>query len=96
MNQKEILRRLQETRPLWQRFGAEKLALFGSVARDQARVDSDLDVLVAFTDSPTFDQYMELKFFLEDICGRSVDLVTVESIRPQLRPNIERDAIYVS
>jgi uncharacterized protein len=96
MAQQDILRRLVEHRATWQRLGAEKLAVFGSVAREEERSDSDLDVLVLFADSPTFDQYMELKFFLEEICGRSVDLVTVESIRPQLRPKIEREAIYVS
>jgi predicted nucleotidyltransferase len=96
MDQQDILNRLQEHRPTWESLGAKSLAIFGSVARDQARPNSDIDVLVVFAGSPTFDQYMELKFFLEEICGRPVDLVTVESVRPQLWPNIKREAIYVS
>lgn len=96
MDQQEILNCLQERRAIWEALGAKSLAIFGSVARDQARADSDVDILVVFAGSPTFDQYMELKFFLEEICGRPVDLVTLESIRPQLWPNVEREAIYVS
>ncbi len=79
-----------------ERFGVKDLAVFGSVARDEARPDSDVDVLVTFEGPATFDGYMDLKFFLEDLLGCPVDLVTDKAVRPQLRPRIEREAIHVT
>lgn len=78
------------------RFGVKSLALFGSVARDEARSDSDVDILVEFEGSPSFAQYMDFKFLLEDTLGRPVDLATRNMLRPQLRTNIEKEAIRVA
>jgi predicted nucleotidyltransferase len=78
------------------RFGVRQLALFGSHARDEARAGSDIDMLVEFDGPATFDNYMGLKFFLEDTLGCQVDLVTRKALRPELRPSIEKDAIRVS
>jgi predicted nucleotidyltransferase len=50
-------------------FGIKSLELFGSLARDEARVTSDVDILVEFEETPTFDHYMGLKFYLEDLLG---------------------------
>lgn len=77
------------------RFGVRSLALFGSRARDQARADSDIDILVEFDGPATSARYFGLQFFLEDLLGAPVDLVTDKALRPQLRPFIERDAIHV-
>jgi uncharacterized protein len=77
------------------RFGVKRLALFGSTARDEAREDSDVDVLVDFAE-PTFRGYMGLKFFLEDMFHTSVDLVCDDAVRPRLKSRIERDAINVA
>lgn len=55
-----------------------------------------MDLLVAFEGLPTFDRYMGLKLFLEDLLGRRVDLVTEDALRPELRPAIEREAIRVA
>ncbi len=96
MNRDEILRLLQRKRAEINQFDVLSLALFGSVARDEATPDSDLDVLVAFRNEATFDTYMNLKFYLEELVGRSVDLVTEQAVRPQLKPSIQRDAIYVT
>ena len=72
-----------------QKYGVKKIGVFGSFARGEGRKDSDIDVLVEFKDSfETFDNYMELKFFLEDLFGRKVDLVTIEALRPQLKEDI--------
>ena len=57
-------------------YGVKSLALFGSVARDEATLKSDVDLLVEFDGKVTFDRYMDLKFFLEDSLGCSVDLVS--------------------
>ncbi|MBW3538992.1 MAG: nucleotidyltransferase family protein [Planctomycetes bacterium] len=96
MNSHEIIRLLSERLPdIRQRFAVRELALFGSVARDEGRPDSDVDLLVTFADRPTFDNYMGLKLYLEDLLGVSVDLVIHSDLRPALRPRIEQEALYV-
>ena len=77
-------------------FGVQRLALFGSTARDEARDDSDLDVLVDFDVVPTLDAFMGLKFFLEDRLGLRVDLVTPDALKPRMRPMVEREAVDVA
>jgi uncharacterized protein len=72
------------------------LAIFGSVARDEARPDSDVDFLVELTAPVTFDRYMDVKFYLEDLLAKPVDLVTALSLKPQLRSIVEREAIRVA
>ncbi len=90
----EILQTLAAHRDKLTRLGVKTLAVFGSVARDEARPDSDVDILVEFQGPATFNSYMDLKFFLEDLLGRPVDLVTRKSIRPRLKTQIEREALY--
>jgi len=77
------------------RFGVRGLAVFGSLARDQAHAGSDIDILVEFDGPATSARYFGLQFFLEDLLGAPVDLVTERALRPQLRPFVERDAIHV-
>lgn len=77
-------------------FGVRRIALFGSMARDEARDDSDLDVLVDFEVGPTFDSFFGLKIFLEDHLGRRVDLVTPDALKPRMRPVVEREAVDVA
>ena len=77
-------------------YGVLRIGLFGSFVRDEARDESDIDVLVAFRDGEeTFENYMDLKFHLEDLFGRRVDLVIEASIKPLLRPYILSEAVYV-
>ncbi len=78
-----------------QQFGVTKLALFGSTVRDVARPDSDVDILVAFDGPATSARYFGVQFFLEDLFGCTVDLVTDKALRPELRPYIENEAVYV-
>lgn len=78
------------------RFGVKRLALFGSVARDEMREDSDIDVLVEFDGPATFDGYMDLKFFLEALLDKPVDLVTDKGLRKEIRPYVEKEAIHVT
>lgn len=70
-------------------FGVKLLAIFGPVARDEARQDSDVDILVEFQGPATFNGYMDLKFFLEDLLGRPIDLVTSRSIRLKNQSTVE-------
>jgi predicted nucleotidyltransferase len=76
--------------------GVASLSVFGSFARGEARPDSDIDLLVDFDGPATFDRYMQLKFFLEDLLKRRVDLLTRQGIRPELRSIIEQDSRRVA
>jgi predicted nucleotidyltransferase len=78
------------------RFGVRSLSLFGSVARDQARPDSGVDLVVEFEGSTTFDGHMGLVVFLEDLLGRRVDVVTAKGLKPRLRPLIDHDLVRVA
>ncbi len=87
---------LQTIKPmLTQQFGVTQLALFGSTARDEARDDSDVDILVSFDGPATSARYFGVQFLLEDNLGCTVDLVTDKALRPELRPFIEKEAIHV-
>ena len=77
-------------------FGLKSLSIFGSVARDEAHLGSDIDILVEFSEAPTFDRYMDLKFYLEDCLGRTVDLVSHKMLKPQIRQTVEKEAIRVA
>ena len=90
----EILFFLQEHRKeLKERFSVRRIGLFGSVLNDAAETGSDVDILVEL-DQPTFDNYMDLKFFLEDTFGRSVDLVLADNLKPRLKPIISQEVTY--
>ena len=92
----EITKTLAEHRQELSGLGVKRLALFGSAAREQDSPESDVDFLVRFSAPSTFDLYMNLKFWLEDLIGRPVDLVTEKALRPELRASVERDAIRVT
>lgn len=96
MNKANALRLLKERKAeLAREYGVVDLALFGSVARDDAGEASDVDILVKFDGPATSARYFGLQFELEDLLGCSVDLVTDKALRPELRPYVEREAIHV-
>ena len=78
------------------RFGVKRLAVFGSFSRGQANEQSDVDVLVSFKQEATFDLFMDLKFYPEDLLGTTVDLVTDDALRPQIRQAIQSELIDVA
>jgi len=80
---------------LVRKFGITRIALFGSVSRNAARPDSDLDILVDFDGPATSARYFGLQFYLEDLLGSPVDLVTKKALRAELRNFVEREAIDV-
>lgn len=82
-------------RELVERFGVVDLALFGSVIRDEATSESDIDVLVSFDGPADSERYFGLQFYIEDLFGRPVDLVTNKALRPELRPYVEAEAVRV-
>ncbi len=94
-SQQLVLERLRSWRGEFaQRYTVRRLGIFGSFARDCARADSDLDLMVEFGEL-TFDHFMDLKFTLEERLGRKVDLVTSDAIKPRLRPIIEAELVDV-
>lgn len=84
----------QHKAELAQRFGVTDIALFGSVMRNADGADSDIDILVSFDGPATSQRYFGLLFYLEDLLGRPVDLVTDKALRPELRPFIENEAVH--
>ena len=80
---------------LTQRFAVVDIALFGSMARDEAVTDSDVDILVRFNGPADWRRYFGMQAYLEKLLGRPVDLVTQKALRSELRTHVEREAIYV-
>ncbi len=96
MNRSDVLQRLKESKPYVMReFGVTDLALFGSVARGEATEASDVDVLVRFDGPATSRRYFGVQFYLEDVLGCQVDLVTEKALRAELRSHVEREAVHV-
>ncbi|MBA3903706.1 MAG: DNA polymerase subunit beta [Rhodocyclaceae bacterium] len=96
MNRARALELLTQSKPvLATRYGVTQLALFGSTARDAAQSDSDIDILVAFDGPATSERYFGVQFYLEDLLGCEVDLVTEKALRAELRPFIEKEAVRV-
>lgn len=96
MNREHALELLTQSKAeLEVRFGVTRLALFGSLARDTATIKSDVDVLVAFDGPATSKRYFGVQFYLEDLLGCPVDLITEKALRPELRPSIEQEQINV-
>jgi uncharacterized protein len=97
MTREEAIRILHEALPgLRERFGVHGLGIFGSVARNEAGPESDIDVLVTFEGRAHFRAFMGLQFELEDLLGIKVDLVTPKALKDLARPSIERDLVHVA
>lgn len=92
-DKEQILSTLSANEAKIRSFGVRSLSLFGSSARGEDTPGSDLDFVVEF-EKKTFDSYMDLKLFLEELFDRPVDLVLADSIKPRLRAAILREAIH--
>jgi predicted nucleotidyltransferase len=93
MTRDEILKKLEEHRERIRGFGVRELGIFGSYARGEQTEGSDMDFLVEF-ERATFHNYFDLKFFLEDLFGRKVDLVIKDTIKPRIRSTIPEETVY--
>ena len=71
------------------------LALYGSFARNQATPESDVDILVRFGGPATSRSYFGTLFYIEDLLGRRIDLVTDKALRAEFRPFVEQEALDV-
>ena len=97
MDKQIVLTRLTDCmEEIKRRFSVKTLAIFGSIVRDEAVHNSDVDVLVVFENKGSFDLFMDLKFYLEELLGTQVDLVTDKALRPQIRRAIEQEMIHVA
>ena len=90
----EILQKIELNRNEIKKFGVKKLGVFGSVVRGEETEASDIDFLVEF-DKNTFDSYMGLIFFLEDLFACGIDLAIADSLKPRIRPIILKEVVYV-
>jgi predicted nucleotidyltransferase len=94
-NREEILKILEENRDVIRSYGVRRLGLFGSCARGECNEASDLDFVVEL-EKKSFDVYMDLKTFLEELFGCQVDLVLAETVKPRLRSAILGEAVHVA
>ena len=93
MRREEALRRLAGHRDELAAMGAGSLSLFGSVARDEAGPDSDVDILIEFDRPLDLFDLGRIQVRLEEILGRRVDLVMPDTLRPRLRASVLDEAI---
>jgi len=95
MTRDDIMHQIREHDDFLILHGIKRIGLFGSYARGEQREESDIDLLVEFDEGKkNYDNFMELCFFLEDIFGKRVDLLTPESMSPFMRPYIEKEVYY--
>lgn len=94
MKRDEVLKILATHRQPLEDLGVKSLSLFGSVARDEARLDSDVDLLVEFNRQGGLFQLLRVQHYLEDILGCSVDLGTEDSLKEHLREPVLKDVIH--
>lgn len=96
MQPDDLISRIRQQQSTLYAMGVKSLELFGSVVRGEARPDSDIDFLVEFDGPASFDRYMDVKLYLEDLTARRVDLVTRAALKPRLRPAVEAEAVRVA
>jgi len=90
-----ILDKIEENSGRIEGYGVKKIGLFGSYARNEQNERSDIDLLVEFRGGKkSFNNYMGLKMFLEDLFDCKVDLVIVEDVKPLLKPHIMKEVEY--
>lgn len=92
----KVLSLLKEHLEEIRKFKIQKISIFGSVARNQETIQSDVDILIKFDGPASYDLYMDLKFFLEDLLGRKVDLITEDGMRNEIKQFVEKDLIRVA
>ena len=97
MKSEEVISVLKDQKEnLEKEFGVKSLRLFGSVARDEATSSSDVDLLVEFNRPMGYFGLFSLQNYLEKLLDCSVDLGTVNSLRPRIKENVMKDLVYVT
>ncbi|MDJ1173010.1 nucleotidyltransferase family protein [Roseofilum capinflatum] len=93
MNKEQVLATLANHRQELEALGVKSLDLFGSVARDEARPDSDIDFLVEFSIQASLFDLFRVQHYLEDLFGCDIDLGTEDSLREHLREPVLQEVI---
>ena len=90
-----ILNTIEHHKTELSQLGIRKIGLFGSYRRNEENILSDMDFLVVL-EKPSFDSYMNVKFYLEDLFGCPIDLVLEDTLKPRLRPLILAEVLYAA
>lgn len=97
LTSEEIMEKIEGNIENIKKYGVRRIGLFGSYVKNEQKSESDIDILVRFErGKKTFDNYMDLKFFLEDLFKYKVDLVVVEAIKPDLEQYILESVKYAA
>ncbi len=97
LDKDSILQMLANKKKHLAEFGVEQIGLFGSSLRNEASAESDIDLLVEIRkDQKTFRNFMSLNYYLEDLFGRKVELVTKQSLSPYIGPHILKTVEYAT
>jgi len=97
LTSKLIMEKIEKNFAHIKTYGIKKIGLFGSYVKNEQKTKSDIDILVEFEKGKkTFDNYMNLKFYLEELFKCKVDLIISDKIKPDLKPNILGSVIYAS
>lgn len=94
LSRNSVLTTLKDHQPELAKFGVERIALFGSVVRNEATQESDVDLLVEFNRPIGLFEFIELQIYLEALLGTSVDLVTPDALRDEMRDEILSETVY--
>lgn len=97
LTSKLIMEKMETNFTNIKRYGIKRIGLFGSYVRNEQKEKSDIDILVEFEKGKkSFDNYMDLKFYLEDLLKAKVDLIISDKVKPDLKSNILGSVIYAS
>ncbi len=86
---------IQNKQSVQEKYKISELGIFGSYVRGEQRQDSDLDVLIDYTEAPSLFQLIDLEFYLSDRLQMKVDLVTKNGLKPRIKERILSEVIYV-
>jgi hypothetical protein len=97
LTKRKIINSIERSRTQLASLGVKSIGLFGSFVRERAGRESDIDLLVEFDSAKkTFDNFIDTCFFLEELLGRKVELVTTDSLSPYIKPYILKEVEYVT
>ena len=91
-----VIRRLREHGTVVHDMGIASLFIFGSVARGEASDESDVDLLVEFTEQPGLFEFVRVRRRLSEILGCQVDLVTRDALREEMKDEVLREAVHAA
>jgi predicted nucleotidyltransferase len=97
LTKEDIISLLRQSKTKLSSLGVKSIGLFGSFVRGDSSAQSDIDILVEFnSDKMTYDNFMDTCFFLEELFDHQVEVVTVDSISPYIKPYVMKEVEYVT